>query len=142
MYAILSELAAQEITLEVIEPDPVSQPLPCPNQRVVYKCCILVPRVGLVWTVPTPGMPLEFSVASMIGAMRNTPDGKFTANLTGRVDDTDPNSDNAIFNSTLLVQPPLDSVSGSAIVCEGSGGNEVKGNITVTVSGEFNLHVL
>ena len=56
MHAILPELymAAQEITLEVIEPDPASQPVPCPNKTLVYECTV-DGYVGLVWTLPTSG---------------------------------------------------------------------------------------
>ena len=76
----LNFIAAQEVTLKVIEPDPASQPFPCPNQTVVYECT-LDGYLGLTWILPTSDMPLEFSALDDVGTNCTTPNGQFNATL-------------------------------------------------------------
>ena len=68
--------AAQGIVLERIEPDPGQ--LPCPNQRVLYQCQMMVPSSGLTWTLPNVDGTLRFSIRSNEGDVRPTPDGGCT----------------------------------------------------------------
>ena len=110
-------VAAQDgIVLERIEPDPGE--VPCPQQTVKYRCQIMAPSLGLTWTIPT-GDPLEFSIATDVGVIRNSTDNVYSANLTSKMDFPDSGRD--IFSSTLLI---LETVNGSTITCTGGAGTD------------------
>ena len=135
MHAILPELAAQGITLRVIEPDPASQPVLCPNQTLVYECTV-DGYVGLVWTLPTSRMTdnLVFTAVSEIGATRNV--SKFVATLNSR----EPvGNDALVMTSTLIISPPLNAFNGLPLTCTGRSaeiGMDEMEMTNVTVSGE------
>ena len=96
--------AAQDIVLERIEPDPGQ--FPCPNQRVLYQCQILVPSLGLAWTLPNDDGTLRFSGLSNVDDIRPTPpgdDGVYIATLTNKTEDGVPGTDLFFFTSTLLI---------------------------------------
>ena len=105
--------AGQGITLVRTEPDP--QQLPCPQQRIEFLCQILVPSSVLTWTLPT-GDQLQFSILRNIGDVRNSSDNVYSATLTGKTEDDDPNTDRFFFTSTLLI---LEPVNGSTLTCTG-----------------------
>ena len=123
-------VVAQDIVLERIEQD-LSQ-LPCPQQTVKYLCEVMVPSFSLTWTIPT-GDLLEFSTSRDVGEIRNSTDNVYSANLTSRMEDTDPDSDRFFFSSTLLI---LETVNGSTITCTGAGTDPVEDSTDITLSGE------
>ena len=82
------------------------------------------PSFGLTWTIPTGG-PLEFSIAREVGNIRNSSDDVYSATLTSKIEDTDPDSDRFFFSSTLLI---LETVNGSTITCTGTVADPVELN--------------
>ena len=110
---MITGAAAQDIVLERIEPDPGQ--LPCPQQTVKYLCQVMVPSTSLIWAIPN-GMKLEFGALGEVGEIRNSTDNVYSANLTNKMEDTDPDSDRFFFSSTLLI---LGTVNGSTITCSG-----------------------
>ena len=125
--------AAQDIVLERIEPDPGQ--LPCPNQRVMYQCRVLVPSSTLTWTLPNGDGTLEFSILSNVDDVRPTPpgDGVYTATLTSKTEDDDPGTDRFFFTSTLLM---LETVNDTSLTCSGStGANPVYVSTDIILSG-------
>ena len=123
-------VVAQDIVLERIEQDPAQ--LPCPQQTVMYRCQIIEPASTLTWTVPT-GDHLEFSIARDVGDISNSSDNVYSANLTNKMEDTDPSSDRFFFSSTLLI---LETVNGSTITCSGATVDPVEDSIDITLSSE------
>ena len=110
------------------EPDP--QQLPCPQQRIEFQCQVLTPSTTLTWTLPT-GVELEFGVLRNVGDVHNTSDNVYSATLTEKTEDDDPNTDRFFFTSTLLV---LLAVNGSNLTCK---GEDIMGlGTTISVSGE------
>ena len=123
---------AQDVAVELIEPDPTSQQLPCFNQRVVYECRILVESTGLTWSLPTNDTPsLSFWGSEMAGTTRSSSVGQFIAVL----DKSDPIpgnfTDAYLMTSTLQIQPPLAHLTGSTLQCAGDNGAN-----SITVTGE------
>ena len=126
--------AAQDIVLERIEPDPGQ--LPCPNQRVMYQCQLLVPSSTLTWTLPNDDGTLEFSILSNVGDVRPIPpgDGVYTATLTNKTEDGDPGTDRFFFASTLLI---LETVNGTLTCLGGTGANPVENSTDIILSGGY-----
>ena len=127
--------AAQDIVLERIEPDPGQ--LPCPNQRVMYQCQIMVSSSGLVWTLPNGDGTLMFSILSNEGAVRPTPpvDGVYIATLTSKTEDGVPGTDLFFFTSTLLI---METVNETSLTCSGgTGANPVEGSTDIILSGGY-----
>ena len=127
--------AVQDIVLERIEPDPGQ--LPCPNQRVMYQCRVLVPSSGLTWTLPNGDGTLEFSILSNVDDVRPTPpgDGVYTATLTSKTEDGDPGTDRFFFTSTLLI---LETVNGTSLTCAGGTVvNPVENSTDIILSGGY-----
>ena len=140
MYIFLSTLnvVAQNITVELIEPDPTSQQFPCPNQTVIYECRVLVESSEIVWVLPTnDNANLRFLGTEMSGTTRSAPDGKFIATLIESVPVEGTSPVRYLINSTLHIQPPLDNLNGSSLTCAGgTTGQPVMETITITLSGE------
>ena len=115
-----------------IEPDPLQQ-LPCPQQKIEFRCQILVPSFVMQWTLPT-GETVEFGQAENIGAVYVSSDDAYSATLTDRTED--PNNNNRFFfTSTLLVMEP---VNGSNLTCVGvSGAVPVKESTAIILSGKI-----
>ena len=113
-----------------IEPDPLQQ-LPCPQQKIEFRCQILVPSFVMQWTLPT-GETVEFGQAENIGAVYVSSDDAYSATLTDRTED--PNNNNRFFfTSTLLVMEP---VNGSNLTCVAvSGAVPVKESTSIILSG-------
>ena len=127
-FHIFDSSAAQYVTLVRTEPDP--QQLPCPHQRMEFQCQILIPSSALTWTLPT-GVIVEFGVRRNVGDARNSSDNVYSATLTEKTEDDDPNTDKFFFTSTLLV---LEPVNGSNLTCK---GDDIMGlGTTISVSGE------
>ena len=128
---MITGAVAQDIVLERIEPDPAQ--LPCPQQTVIYLCQIMVPSVGLIWTVPN-GDYLEFDILNNKGEFHNFSDNVYSATLTSKMEDPDtPNR--FFFSSTLLI---LETVNGSTITCTGGTvGNSVENSTVIILSGEY-----
>ena len=127
--------AAQDIVLERIEPDPGQ--LPCPSQRVLYQCRILVQSSTLTWTLPNDDGTLEFDILSNEGDVRPSPpgDGVYTATLTSKTEDDDPDTNRFFFTSTLLI---LETVNGTSLTCTGgTGANPVENNTDIILSGGY-----
>jgi hypothetical protein len=128
---------AQEITLRVIEPDPASQPVPCPNQTVVYNCT--VDGYGrLVWTLPTSGMTDELVFTAVEGVGTNRSNGQFNATLINNELITGSMPTVNLMTSTLVISPPLDEFNGLALICTGRGSEmdmDEMNMTNVTVSG-------
>ncbi|CAI8015509.1 hypothetical protein GBAR_LOCUS9598 [Geodia barretti] len=122
--------ATQDVSVVRIEPDPLQQ-LPCPQQKIEFRCQILVPSFVMQWTLPT-GETVEFGQAENIGAVYVSSDNTYSATLTDRTGD--PNSNNRFFfTSTLLVLVP---VNGSNLTCVGlSGAVAVKESTSIIISG-------
>ena len=128
-------VAAQDIVLERIEPD--HGQLPCPNQRVMYQCRVMIPSLGLSWTLPNGDGTLQFSGLSNEGDVRPTPpgDGVYTATLTNMTEDGVPGSDLFFFTSTLLI---TETVNGTSLICSGGTvANPVEDSTDIILSGEF-----
>ena len=134
-----TSVVAQEIVLEVIEPDPIVQQSLCTNRQVIYECRILVGSTGLTWTLPTSDT-LGFSVASQVGNTRSSSDDKFSATLTRKTEDD--GTDDFLLTSTLQIQPPLDSLNGQSLRCAGGTvENPVDVSTTITAISKY-LHQL
>ena len=131
-------VVAEDITVEVIEPDPASQLFPCSNQRVVYECRILVDSSELIWVLPTNGSAnLGFVGGEMSGITRSTSDGKFNSTLIESVPVEGTAPVRYLIYSTLHIQPPLDNLNGSLLTCTGgTTAHPVMETITITLSGE------
>ena len=87
----------------------------------------------MAWTLPT-GDVLEFGVLRNVGGVRNSSDNVYSATLTGKTEDGDPNTGRFFFTSTLLI---LEPVNGSNITCSGgTGADAVEGGTTVIISGK------
>ena len=82
------------------------------------------------------GVGLGFTGASSVGRVRNSSDDQFSATLTSKMVDENPDSDDLFFTSTLLI---IDTVNGSDIICSGvtASGTVFQGNTTVVWSGEY-----
>ena len=109
------------------EPDP--QQLPCPHQRIEFQCQIMVPSISLTWSLPN-GDELRFSFLRNVGDVRNSSDNVYSATLTGKTEDDDPNTDLSFFTSTLLI---LEPVNGSTLTCTGSSGTDLVYNSAVII---------
>ena len=124
----------------MIAPDPASQPVPCPNQALVYNCTV-DGYVGLIWTLPTSGMTdnLVFTQGDVVGATRNTSNGQFNATLINSERITGSNPAVNLMTSTLVISPPLNEFNGLPLTCTGRGveiGMDEMEMTIVTVSGE------
>ena len=119
-------LAAEDIVIRRAEPDPNSQEFPCPHQRVKYEYTTLTPVAVVTWILPS-GVGLGFTGASSVGRVFNSSDDQFSATLTSKMEDEDPDSDDLFITSTLLI---IDPVNGSDIICSGTpaGGTVFQGN--------------
>ena len=107
--------------------------MPCPQQMIELQCEIMVPTTTLIWTLPT-GEMLEFGVLRNVGDVRNFSGNMYSANLTGKRVDNDPDTDRFFFSSTLLI---LEPVNQTTLTCTGGGGADpVEKSTTVTQSGE------
>ena len=137
--SVITGAASQDIVLERIEPDPGQ--LPCPQQTVIYLCQVMVPSSSLTWTLPTGG-PLEFDILSDEGDFRNSSDNVYTysATLTAKMEDTDPDTNRFFFSSTLLT---LETVNGSNITCAGATVPDlVEDSTDIILSGMSLQHLL
>ena len=109
------------------------QHLPCP-QTLEFQCQIMNGTTTLTWSLPN-GVELEFGVGRNVGYIRNSSDNIYSATLTGKTEDNDPNTDRFFFTSTLLVLQP---VNGSTLTCGGAVGLEtVQNSTTITLSGMY-----
>ena len=107
--------------------------MPCPQQMIELQCEIMVPTTTLTWTLPTRDL-LEFGVSRNVGFVRTSSDNMYSANLTGKRVDNDPDTDRFFFSSTLLI---LEPVNQTTLTCTGSGGvDPVEKSTTITQSGE------
>ena len=110
--------------------------LPCPNQKITVQCQIMVPTTSLTWTLPSDDS-LEFGVLQNVNDVRNSSNNIYSATLTGRAEDNDPNTDLFFFTSTLLV---LDPVNGSTLTCGGAAaGNQVENSIEIELHGMYHV---
>ena len=127
-------LDAQAVTLKLIEPDPTSQPFPCPNQILVYQCTA-DRHIGLSWILSNSSLYMSFSSYNMTGFTRNSFDGQFRAAWIS----SEPVGTEGVFplrliTSILLINPPLDALDGLTLICEGfnvSHSTSVETNITL-----------
>jgi hypothetical protein len=127
---LISAIAAQEISLERTKPDP--QQLPCPQQMIEFQCEILVPTTTLIWGLHT-GEMLEFGVLRSVGYVRSSPDNVYSATLTEKREDDDPDTERFFFTSTLLIREPVNQTT---LSCTGGGGADpVDKSTTITQSG-------
>ena len=76
---------------------------------------------------------LKFSGLSSVGASVNTPDGKYIATLTERSRE----GDNVRLTSTLTIQPPLNGLNITHLVCEGFTTENVENCTTIIISSEY-----
>ncbi|CAI8031893.1 hypothetical protein GBAR_LOCUS18060 [Geodia barretti] len=120
--------AAQDISLVRTEPEQ----LPCPQQRIEFQCETIVASQTLIWTLPTSDT-IEFGVLRTVGDVRNSSDNVYSATLTNKIEDEDPNTDRFFFTSTLLVLEPANR---SNLTCTGgTAAASVKMSTTITQSG-------
>ena len=125
---------AEDVVIERIEPDPATQEFPCPHQIVQYKCQT-IPANALIWRLPSGDTLPEFSGGSSVGIVRNSSDDQFSATLTGKMEDDDPDTDRFFFTSTLLI---LEPINGSSLTCIASvSGSLSQGNTTTILSGMY-----
>ena len=124
----------------MIEPDPASQPFPCPNQTVVYECTV-DGYIALTWVLPTSDTTtLVFTQGNIVGDTNTALNGQFSATLTNSERITGSNPLVNLMTSTLLINPPLNDFNGLTLRCIGAAavGGEMNGmKITnITISGE------
>ena len=130
---------AGDVVLQRVEPEPASQQFPCPLQRVKYECRILRPTAILLWILPSGEKLPDFTRETSVGTVHNSSDGEYneeySATLTGKMEDGDPNSDDFFFNSTLLI---INSTNGTTLRCVGTVGQYVVIRIIIVLlSGEL-----
>ena len=131
LHVALHSLA--DVSVVRIKPDP--QQLPCPQQMIEFQCEILVPTTTLIWGLHT-GEMLEFGVLRNVGDVRSSSDNVYSATLTAKREDDDPNTDRFFFASTLLIREPVNQTT---LTCTGSGGvDPVDKSTTITQSGKNN----
>ena len=138
MLFTLNFIASHEVTLEVIEPDPASQPFPCPNQTVIYECTV-DGYLALSWILPTSDMSLVFSAVDDVGTNRTTLNGQFNATLNNNKGIPGSSPVVNLMTSALLINPPLNEFNGLAVTCVGAatgGGVNRMAMTNVTLSGE------
>jgi hypothetical protein len=125
---------AQEITLRVIEPDPASQPVPCPNQTLVYECTV-DGYIGLVWTFETSGMTdeLVLNQGNVVGDTSNSSNGQFSATLINSERITGSNPAVNLMTSTLVISPPLNEFNGLPLTCIGNGAGTDMDEMEMTI---------
>ena len=84
------------------------------------------------------GVGLGFAGASSVGRDRNSSDDQFSATLTSKMEDEDPDSDDWFITLTLLI---IDPVNVSELICSGTAASAAvfQGNTTVVLSGEYML---
>ena len=98
-----------------------------------YKCQTLIPTATLTWRLPSGDTLPDFTGASSVGRVRNSSDDQFSATLTGKMEDDDPDTDRFFFTSTLLI---LEPINGSGLTCIASvSGSLSQGNTTTVLSG-------
>ena len=113
-----------------IEPDP--EQLPCQGERIKFHCEIMIPTSTLYWTLPSDKI-LEFGIQKKVGDVRNSSDNVYSATLTGKTEDDDPNTERFLFMSTLVI---LVANNGSNLTCSGAGTDTVK-STTISLSGQL-----
>ena len=128
-------IVAEDIVIRRTEPGPNSQEFPCPHQRIQYECTTLRPVAAQFWDLIPSSVRLSFTGASAVGRVRNSSDDQFSATLTSKMEDEDPESDDLFFTSTLLI---IDPVNGSELTCSGTAasGTVFQESTTVVLSGE------
>ena len=57
-----------------------------------YKCQTMIPAVALTWRLPSGDTLPDFTGASSVGRVRNSSDDQFSATLTGKMEDDDPDT--------------------------------------------------
>ena len=89
----------------------------------------------MTWILPS-GVGVGFTGASSVGRVRNSSDDQFSATLTSKMEDEDPDSDDLFFTSTLLI---IDPVNGSELVCSGTaaGGTVFQRSVIALSSGKY-----
>ena len=123
----------ESITLEMVEPDPTTQPFPCPNQTVIYECAV-DGYLGIAWIPPSLNSSLHFSALDTIGVTRNSSNGQFNAVLSNSEKVT---GGAFLITSTLLINPPLNDLNGLTLTCIGvSLFNNFIETSNITLSGE------
>ena len=131
----MTTLVAEDVVIERIEPDPATQEFPCPHQIVQYKCQTMVSTFTLTWTLPSGDTLPDFTGGSSVGAIRNSSDDQFSATLTGKMEDDDPDTDLFFFTSTLLI---LNATNNSILTCFAAiEGPNVVHNTFILLCGEY-----
>ena len=132
----MANLVAEDVVIERIEPDPAIQEFPCPHQIVQYKCQTLLPTAALTWRLPSGDTLPDFTGGSSVGTVRNSSDDQFSATLTGKMEDNDPDTDLFFFNSTLLI---VNTTNNSILTCFVTiKGPNVEQNTFILLCGECN----
>ena len=112
----------------------ITNPHACPNRRIEIQCQIIVQTETLRWSIPG-GEILSFNIQNTVGDVFSSSDDVYSATLTGKTDNNDPNTDRFFFTSTLLVLQP---VNGSTLTCGGAAvGDQVENSTTITISGMY-----
>jgi hypothetical protein len=76
---------------------------------------------------------LEFGVLRSVGYVRSSPDNVYSATLTEKREDDDPDTERFFFTSTLLIREPVNETT---LTCTGGGGEDpVDKSTTITLSG-------
>ena len=111
-----------EVYMRVLEPVLVDQERLCANQSVTVECHFPRGAGVVIWAtfgqdgpLTYPNNALKLPSYTMIGDTKNSSDGKFIATLTARSSD---NLEKPLFTSTLTIQPPLDSLNGTILICD------------------------
>ena len=120
MLAGVKKSAAEDVVIEMIEP--ATQEFPCPHQIVQYKCQTLIQTATLTWRLPSGDTLPEFTGNGSVGRVRNSSDDQFSATLSGKIEDDDPDTDPFFFTSTLLILKPT---NGSSLTCIASVGGSL-----------------
>ena len=102
-----------------------------------YKCQTLIPTATLTWRLLCGGTP-EFTGGTPVGRVRNSSDDQFSATLTGKIEDDDPDTDRFFFTSTLLILEPM---NGSSLTCIASVNASFSPEITrnIVLSGMYHI---
>ena len=107
----------------------------CPNQVLMYNCEVQFPSLTIRWLHPD-FETLGFTAAEdAVGTIRNTSDGRVVANLTMN----EGTQLHRMVASTLTIQPPLNDLNGTNLLCEGFGVQDgaITESVTIDLTGEY-----
>ena len=96
----------------------------------------MISTFTLTWRLPSGDTLPDFTGGSSVGRVRNSSDDQFSATLTGKMEDDNPDSDLFFFTSTLLI---VNTANNSKLTCFASiheGSINVEQTVSLVLSGK------